>query len=297
MNILVGQYHLNTIGGTETFTYTLCKELYKQGHNINLFTLNPGFVSNILESEIPNLKTNNIDYKKYDICLVNHNIVVDSLKKELPDARIIQTCHGTIPKLEEPSVNADCYVSISEEVNKYVNSLGFSNSSVILNGIDCDKFDVKNPINKKIKRILSLAQSNKANIILSEVANILNAELITINKNKNPIFEIQNIINSVDIVIGLGRSAYDAIACGRPVFIWDFRDYQGNLGDGFLTIDNFKEVVRNNCSGRRYNKRYTAKSIAKEILEKYNFNNSQYYRDLALKEFNIKKQVQKYLDL
>jgi|SaaInlV_125m_DNA_1040241.scaffolds.fasta_scaffold04767_8 hypothetical protein len=296
MKILVGQYHLNSVGGTETFTYTLVKELHKQGHIVDLLTFIPGYVSDFITQEIPNIQVNVMKTDKHDVSLVNHNVVVDKIKGVLKCEKIIQTCHGVIPPLEKPSINADHLVSISKEIYDDIKKQGF-NGSIILNGIDCDRFDIKVPLNTKIKRILSLAQSESANKLLQKTCDILGCELITLNKNTNPKFDIENDINNVDLVVGLGRSAYDAIACGRPVFIWDDRNYQGNLGDGYLTIDNFNELIKTNCSGRRYKKPYTAEQIALEIQEHYNHNDSQLYRDLALTEFNITKQVKKYLEI
>ena len=294
MKILVGQYHLNSIGGTETFTYTLVKELVRQGHFVDLITFVPGFLSNMLEQET-GIPTNVIRESHYDIALVNHNIVVDKIRSLGVVENIIQTCHGIIPNLEFPTNNANKHIAISKEIEDNINEKGFTNTEIILNGIDCNRFNPVITLNSRIRNIVSLSQSESANTTLSIVCNLLGCNLITFNKNTNPTFAIEKFINQGDLVVGLGRSAYDAIACGRPVFVWDERDYQGNLGDGYLTVDNFDDFAINNCSGRRNKKVYTPELIAKEILENYNSNDMSNYRQLALDKLNIEKQVQKYL--
>lgn len=293
MRILVGQNHMNTIGGTETFTYTLVHELVKQGHDVGLYTIVEGSVSNRLKKELPGIEVNKFN-SSYDVALVNHNTTVKHIRDKGYCDNIIQTCHGTLPELEQPSPYASSHVSISKEIKDYLKSLNFE-SNIILNGIDCNRFKPVNPIRKKIRHILSLSQSRKANSILEEACNIIGCDLITFNKHTNPTFYIEDYINECDVVVGLGRSAYDSMACGRPVFIWDCRAYQGNLGDGFIKPYNELGVINYNCSGRYYKNEYNAKEIAKEILENYDYKESGYYRELALDKFNIEKQVEKYL--
>lgn len=296
MKILVGQFHLNTIGGTETFTYTLIKELVKQGHKVELITLHPGYVSNLIQQQF-GIVANQLTYN-YDLSLVNHNVVVDKIRTlGIKTKKLIQTCHGTIPPLEKPSSNADYHVAISKEIEHDINLQGFTETSVIMNGIDCERFCPIKPLNEKITKILSLTQSEQSNIFLNDVCSILECQLQTLNKNRNPKFDIEHDINDADLVVGLGRSAYDALACGRPVFVWDNRSYQGSLGDGYLTKESFSEFIKNNCSGRRYKKIYSPEQVANEINENYNSKSSDIYRKLALNEFNITKQVQKYLGL
>ena len=69
-------------------------------------------------------------------------------------------------------------------------------------------------------------------------------------------------MNSVDLVISLGRGAYEAMACGRPVVVADVRG-----GDGYLHPDFVWEWRKNNLSGR-YNKHTVdADWLAGEILK------------------------------
>lgn len=49
MKILIGQNHLHTIGGSETYTYTLVEELVRRGHHVDLVCNVPGMVSEIMK--------------------------------------------------------------------------------------------------------------------------------------------------------------------------------------------------------------------------------------------------------
>lgn len=295
MDILVGQFHMNSLGGTETFTYTLVHALVRAGHNVDLYTINPGILSDKIKEEIPLIDINTIK-KKYDLALVNHNNVVEQIRRIGIDTKIIQTCHGTVPPLEAPSPAADYHVSISKEVQEHLSKQGFK-SDVILNGIDCNVFSPVNGISEEPRRILSLAQSDNANDLIRDVCDILGCSLKILNKNQNPKVDIARDINEADLVFGLGRSAYEALACGRPVFVWDWRHYMKNLGDGYLTEHNVLDFVTNNCSGRYNNNEYTAQEIADEIKKNYSMNQVSEMREIACSHFNIDASVDQYIKL
>jgi len=126
---------------------------------------------------------------------------------------------------------------------------------------------------------------------------MLQVQFSSFDKNVNPIFEIEKEINKADLVIGVGRSAFDAMACGRAVFIFDWRHYMGNKGDGILTIENFNNIMVKNASGRTNNIRYTPESLAAEIKEFYSVDLGFDNTDIARSLLNMEKQVEKYLSL
>lgn len=295
MRILVGQNHMHLVGGSETFTYTLVKKLCELGHDVSLVTGQVGIMSDRLVKEF-GISVNKLS-GEYDLMLVNHNSIVNYLRPLFKTTKIIQTCHGIIPNLEQPSPHASHHVSISLEVQQHLSKLGFK-SSIIHNGLDLDVFKPTTSVNEKLTKVLSLSQSEIANDRLRFVLNKLGVELVTLNKHFNPKMEIVDIINSVDLVIGLGRSAYEAMACGRPVFVWDMRDYMGERGDGFLTDRNkFNQCLEHNLSGRKFNLTYTNEQLINIFKEQYDSNTSIQMREYAKEFFNMETNIQKYLDI
>lgn len=290
MRILVANHKLSTISGTETFTYTLIEELKNRNFDVEYFTFHKGITSNKIENV---LKVRFMSKSKYDLILANHNTCVKELYTK---GFIIQTCHGIYPKLEQPSLFADAFVSISNEIQNYLGSLGFY-SVLIKNGINLNRFLPRIPVNIEIKRILSLCQSDKANNLIRRAIqdNDLKIELIEFNKYKNPVWNIEDYINDVDLVIGIGRSLYDAIACGRPVICFDARnDYMDSFGDGYLK-ENIYGSINYNCSGRFSEKVFGQNELFNEIV-KYNSNDGYALREFAEKELSIEKNVDLYLD-
>jgi glycosyltransferase involved in cell wall biosynthesis len=293
MDILVSNHHLGSLGGSETFTYTLALELKRLGHNVTVLTPSPGLVSEKLRVE-HGMVVNEIS-PQYDLCLLNHNNTVNWVLenlKEQPHSKIIQTCHGYIPPLEQPQGSKDIkYVSISKEVQNHLKQKGL-NSEVIHNGIDLERFKPQGD-NSKFNKIYSLSQSDYFNKMLVEVAQHFNVELAYNNKHKNPIWEIEDKIKDSQLIFGLGRSAYEGLAMGKTVFAADARNYMGGKMDGIINQNNIEKYLGNNCSGRCMNITPTVETLIKEIENNFTLDNSS--RSIAEEYFDIKKQTQKYL--
>ena len=287
--ILVANHHLEKLGGSETFTYTLTGELVRSGHEIDLFTFHPGFVSDRIKQDF----NVNIQIRdSYDLILASHNTTVNHLKGR---GFIIQTCHGIYPDLEQPSPYADFHVAISKEVKDHLKSLGFD-SEIIWNGIDCERFSpvIRKYRTTELKTVLSLSKNEKANEMIRQACQVAGIDFISRVKNK--VWDIEKDINNADLVISLGRGVYEAMACGRPVVIFDNRSYSGNYADGIITKENISGIMENNCSGRHFRMRFTARDLVEEF-KKYDPAINGFLRDFAVKNLNIKTQTKKYLEI
>ena len=290
MKILLGTHYLAKTGGTESYTYALAMELKRLGHDVEHFAIIRGEVSSMLEEKgVPFMKSDH-----FDLILANHTTVVEKL---WPLGYIIQTCHGNIAELEQPSPYADAYVAVSQEVKEYLQSKGFQAAEVIANGIDCKRFFSKKPVSQTLQTVLSLCQSDVANDFIRKCCEQENIRFLQSNKFTDNVWSIEDLINESDLVIGLGRSAYDAMACGRCVLVYDYRDYMGEfLGDGMLTPESIDKSLLCNCSGRSSRIKYDEQSFIKE-LQKYSPDLAAWSRDFALKNLNIEKAVEAYLEV
>ena len=288
--ILVATNHLSGVGGSELYTFDLIKALALMGDfELEYFTLDKGTISEQIEEE---LQVPFMSHKKYDLIFANHNTTVKELFNYGP---IIQICHGTIPDLEQPSPLADYHIAISEEISQHLKELGYPND-VILNGIDTQVKKPLLPVHKELSSVLSLCQSDQANAKLRAVCEMKGLQFQAYNKHKNPTHSIEQEINKFDMVIGIGRSIYDAMACGRPCLIYDQRGYNGNKADGYLRPENFSKYIKMNCSGRYLNRQYQEKELIREI-EKYNPEDGQKLREIAVSDLNADKMASQLLDI
>ena len=290
MKILLGTHYLAKTGGTESYTFALAMELKRLGHEVEHFAIIRGGVSAMLEEQgVPFLTSD-----RFDLILANHTTVVEQL---WPLGFTVQTCHGNIAELEQPSPYADAYVAVSEEVREHLQSKGYRAAAVIANGIDCNRFCQKKPVSPTLQTVLSLCQSDVANDFIRRCCQQEGIRFLQSNKFTDNVWAIEDLINESDLVIGLGRSAYDAMACGRCVLVYDFRDYMGEfLGDGMLTPDSIGHSMLCNCSGRASRRKFDEQTFIAE-LHKYSPELGAWGRQFALEHLNIEKAVAAYLDI
>lgn len=287
---MVGIYQLDHIGGAELYTYDLLNELRKQeGVEVEFFAINQGRLAERVRHElgIPFMTKH-----QYDLILATHNATVEAIHDRGPT---VQICHGAILELEHPSIYADYHVGITREVCDSLSQKGYANK-MVLNGLDLEHKQPIRQVNNELKVVLSLCQSEEANTLLANACSKLRVDFLHFNKHKNPAFHIEREINRADLVVGIGRSVYDAMACGRPCVVFDNRDYNGNLADGYLTPDLFDEFVQTNCSGRYRKRRLTEDDLIRE-LEKYNPDDGKKLREIAETKLNVKHTAQELLEV
>jgi glycosyltransferase involved in cell wall biosynthesis len=310
MDILIGNNHLHTIGGTEMFTYSLAHSLVKLGHSVEYFTFNKGIVSERMERD---LGVTFMSKQHYDAIIVNHNTVVEFIKRNDISGHTIQTCHGIL-SLEQPSPLADSLVFISEQLVKdaistakilaereHVYLYNLLKCKIIWNGINTDRFYPIKPLNEKLTHILSLSQSDLANEYIKQACGQLNVELITRNKFTNATFDVYEDINNADLVIGVGRSAYDAMACGRAVVAFDWRSYNASpMGVGYINRTNIFQSMYTNLTGRPDKYAFTSDNLISQLCEaisKYRYTDGNEMRQFAVQWLNMDTHAQYYIDI
>ena len=94
----------------------------------------------------------------------------------------------------------------------------------------------------------------------------------------------------------MGRSAFEGLACGRPVIVYDARSYNADGGyDGVITQDNIANLLYNNCSGRAKSRPFNPLIARDEFLDSY-VADTEYYRSIAEQYFNGKKIVEQLIE-
>lgn len=278
MKILLATRSLSELGGSEVWTATMAKALRKLDHDVTVACRG---VNNLLP-DFPEVRLER-PRGNYDLGLFNHMSMLN--KKGLRERceMVIQTCHGIIPGEEQPHPAADIHVTVSEEVRDAISGKpGVTQTYTIRNPIDTNLFRPTTPLNDTPKRVLYISNNGDRRFgdIVEQGVEQAGAELVKLGRTYGRTMNPQEVMNSVDLVISLGRGAYEAMACGRPVVVADVRG-----GDGYLHPDFVWEWRKNNLSGR-YNK-YTVDAdwLAGEIL-KYQPHHGKMLRGYVKSEHN-----------
>lgn len=298
MLILVTNTAYSNCDGSETWTFCLVNNLKKLNHDVNLFinekiNKNGLLFKKTLENGIE-IYDVNIPKKKYNLILANHTDTINKLLEYYNKNIIIQTCHGIYPELEQPVLELNHFVSVSKEIQEHLKIKNID-STLIFNGIDCERYSCKNKINDKLQTVVSLVKDQYALKIINSVCNELNLNLIH-SRNK---FNVEDEINKGDLVITVGRGIYEGLSCGRNVISYDCRSYYTNIpmGHGLLTsIESIENGLKDNFTGRNEKKFLSKEQLKNEIL-KYDKKYGIIGREYILNNLNIKKNIIKYLSL
>lgn len=258
MKILLATRSLGELGGSEVWTVTMAKALRKLGHEVTVACRG----KNNLLPDFPEVRLER-PHGDYDLGLFNHMSMLD--KKELRERceMVIQTCHGVIPGEEKPHPAANIHVAVSEEVRDAIaRKPGVTETYVIRNPINTSLFKPEIELNETPKRVLYISNNgdHRFGSLIEQGVRKAGAELVKLGRAYGRTLDPQEVMNSVDLVISLGRGAYEAMACGRPVVVADVRG-----GEGYVHPDFVWEWRKSNLSGR-YNKHVVdVKWLVKEI--------------------------------
>jgi glycosyltransferase involved in cell wall biosynthesis len=290
MRILVANGHLANTGGSENFTYTLIEELLRLNYDVEYFTFLKGKDKNGVSQRIESLGVPFMQHKDYDLILASGNNTVRYLAQF---GFVIDTMHGVLPGVEEPSALADLYVSVSPYIRDYYLKRGFQ-SRVIMNGINCRRFRSMKELNKQLTNVLSLCQGDESNKFIFHCCKKIGVGFKKLDKHIENKWDIEDDINDADLIVGIGRSLYDGMACGRTVISYDKRSYRdrGHEGDGYLTKNNICQSMYRNCTGTSA---FNEDEFIAE-LRKYKPEDGDDMRKIALEELNVEKTVQEYLN-
>ena len=225
----------------------------------------------------------------YDRAFVNHTNCLQYLSGQSNIDRIVHTSHGIIPAVEQPTPGADVYVSVSEEVQaSNLEKFGVE-SVVIRNPIDTVRFSPSAPTNPELRNVLFL--SNYGWAVLETMATLQKDFNYVHIGGEDRIEETEHWINWADLVVGLGRSVYESMSCGRNALVFD---YQG--ADGLVTPESILSFRRRNCSGRTNHIQYTAEELYLELAG-YNNEHGPKLREYILENNNVTTIAKEYLSL
>jgi len=187
-------------------------------------------------------------------------------------------------------------VGISKEVELHLLKSGIDKPiTVIHNGIDLERFKPTSIAASQPKFILSLSHSEPLNRYLHNYFTSRFVHFEALNKYKNPKWKVEEVMNLSDLVISCGRGAMEAMACGRPVIVMDHRPYMPAYADGIITEENISKLLFSNFSGRCKMKDPYDVAIIDEAMDYIDNYTSDRMRYLAEKHFDVKNQVNKYL--
>jgi hypothetical protein len=274
--ILIATSH-NRLTGVTTFNYTLLNRLLELNNQVEVYISELESDASLVEEKFIAL-TKTFIYKEqppndYDVIIFSDSRTQDRFKNY--KAYKIFVVHGLMEDYFIPTITqTDKILCISKFGAEYYKKMYpiLVDIEFFPNIIDTTRFNITKPINTKLTSMLILDSRSGHNYLdkfkaIGDKHGIRVEGLIAKDTTTN-IWNVEEVINEFDLVIGYGRSLYEAMACGRVAMVYGI-----NGGDGYITKDNFNASFDRNCSG--WGIRSLPKDCPIEMLEaevlKYNF--------------------------
>lgn len=288
-NVCIANGTYKWIGGTDTFNWALGKALQDLGYTVYYYA--PGMDGKgVTEKYLQEIGI--MPYREGTplvACFANQQ----SSKHFVDRCPVVQTCHSAFTDLELPIEGAVAYVSISEEIHDHLAVKGY-HTVLIRNGCDLNRYRSQKPL-RRVPKVLSICQGDDS--LLEKACRELKYGFTSVPKGVGDrVWHIESLINQADLVVGIGRSLYDAMACGRACISWDNRRLNPCTGAGYITEGNWHVAAKRNFAGRGMPPISTVRQLVAE-LKKYRPEDGPVMRKLAEEELDMHKHAIEYLRL
>jgi len=306
MKVLITNTHLSIPHGSEIWTAAVAQELVRRGHDVYLYTSDMGDFHYQMLRNIPTIsgpggwqKDENDNPEPFDFAILQHlnQIKNDKVFGEAifdllpPSKRIILICHGTGPSAEQPvpreGVLEDAhYVCISEEIKNHYPEFPWE---IVKQPIDPAWFMPPKTLLGKPERVVWAAHRFTLSDSFTDycVKNQIGV-FATGNKLQYP-HEIRDTYSKMDLVIGTGRWAYEALAAGIPCIIAN-----RNLDLGYVTLGNVQEFEKYNMTPRHPS---AHESNWEQLFENYHTDQVEGLRKYAENSYHVSVIVDQFMKI
>lgn len=292
MKIMMTNYYLGGVTGSETWTYTVYGELRCRGHDVRLGCVEyTGGLARMLYTawRLHSKGWSGGEWRP-DVIHAHHNVCARRARELWPDVPMVYVEHSTFEPLEQ--VPEDCKIHrvlcVSGEVMEHVTQKKEwwpVPEMIVGEPIDVRRFRPRAPVNPKIRRVLvvSARLPKRRASIIEDAAHYLGAAIrfIGLNGRVESQASMAQWYNWADVVFSMGRGAYEAMCCGRVPVIFDKWG-----ADGMVTVGNAADLAWYNFSGRKYGRDWSLQELL-VCLGKYDAESTRELRAWAVKRCDV----------
>ena len=245
MELVLSTSSLESLGGSETYLLTIGDQLQRMGHEVLLHALDHGAASEMAQELGLRICRQNRELPdEPDALIVQDGVVAYELAARYPSVPQVFVAHSDVFDLQLPPQLPGLVavvVALYDRVEQRLRALALPQEIVRLSQpVDLERFKPIRPLRRRPSVALALGNYLRGQRIalLAGVCDELGIELRHVgafgsNGRQPPIVAI----NEADIVFGKARVVYEAMACGRAVYVFDH-----NGGDGWVTASNFRAL-------------------------------------------------------
>jgi hypothetical protein len=298
MKILLATNFLEGYTGSESFIYTLGKELKNLGHDVKFYCNAFGWFGHKMREEGFTVYHNELPDTEYDVVHFQHNEVVTKIYPLVPKAKKVFMSHGILPPLEQAlpyeKYPMDGYLGCSEEtldncLFKAMPIAGATKNGILRNLIDTKKYFTDRPIHTKLENVLIISnyigRTPQYIGLIAQACSKIGANLKIIGDAGIRVPDTRVFIPEADLVIGLGRCILEAMSMCRSVLVFDYQGMEGLID----SKDTYEQLKTCNFSGRKKKQVNVNIGMVMNEFSKYKREQGNFNRELILKNHHFKE--------
>lgn len=275
MQVVAAAHSLAGMGGSETYLVTVADHLQRLGHDLWLFTPEPGRSSDVArrlglrvaveEGELP---------PDPDVLLVQDGVVACDLAARYSGTPQAFVAHSDVFDLQLPPQLPDLVAAIVvlyDRVERRIRALAEPAADIVRlsQPVDVERFKPARPL--PARPLVAMALGNYVHgqrlDLLRRACERAGVELRHVGWHGEGERPAEHALNDADVVFGKARVIVEAMACGRAAYVFDH-----NGGDGWVTPESLRAARRRQlrrAERRRGRRRGPARRRSRALRTRY----------------------------
>jgi hypothetical protein len=249
VRVILGTFSFAAPGGTETYVFTVARELQRLGHEAIVTAEEFGPMAEYAERNgIDVVRTETDLPPDCDAILAHDAIMTAALAQRYPSSRLIYCAHSPIHDVQLPPLVEGVVAAVvvpSELIAVRIRALALEVPIVRLRQpIDTERFRAS-PIRERPRKavLLSGYLRGPRRDALVRAWGEAGVECFPVGEGQSEL-DVVPAIAQADIVVGKSRAALEGMSCGRAVYVYDEFG-----GDGWVTPENYAALEADSFAG------------------------------------------------
>jgi hypothetical protein len=228
MKIVLANYSFNLVGGSETYLLTVAEHLQRLGHSVTVYASECGPMADLATVRgIPMARQPSDLPQSCDIVLAQDGAMAYELGGRWPETPQVFVAHSPIFDLQLPpliSGMTSAVVVLCDRVEQRIRAMDIPCEIVRLRQpIDAERLMPRGAPRSRPRRALLLGNYLQADVrrVIVDAWESRGIEVVQRGLPTVQSMHPESDIAEADIVVGKGRAILDAMACGRPAYIYD----------------------------------------------------------------------------
>lgn len=227
MHVVMATPHLADVGGSETYLYTVAENLVRLGHQV---TVHSQLLGDMAE-QVRGVGATVVDEEGLpetcDAVLVQDVGMAYAMADRWPGHPQVFVAHSAYFDLQLPPlvpVPGSVVVVMSDRVADRVAALpGTFEVTRLRQPIDAVRLSPRGTVSARPRRAVLLGNylHGEARDAIVEAWSAADVEVVQVGVMTRPTLDVAAVVAEADVVVGKGRAVLDAMACGRPAFVYD----------------------------------------------------------------------------